>query len=109
MSVSKKIKMAAAAGALAGAALFSQAGIAQAQPQGLIGGEETILINPSPEDILVFSQFGSTEQRPDGSYVFRLPPGSSAQGVTWFQVIQENSSEFAAIGVSPTPPPPYST
>ncbi|MCK0173768.1 MULTISPECIES: hypothetical protein [Mycobacteriaceae] len=110
MDISKKLKMAAAAGAMAGAAaLFAPIGIAQAQPQGIIGGEETLLVNPTAEDLLVFGQFGTPRNNADGTVTFVLNPSFRAAGFNWYRVIQANEEEFAAIGISPTPPPPYTT
>ncbi|WP_422741864.1 hypothetical protein ACN27E_12870 [Mycobacterium sp. WMMD1722] len=108
MTISNKMKVAAAAAAIAGgAALFGPAAMAQAQPQGIIGSDSVTLINPTPEDIAIFEQFGFRQDNGDGQFTFVLPGGGAAGGPTWYDVIQANADLFRSIGVetgNETPP-----
>jgi hypothetical protein len=113
MDISKKIKMAAASGALAAAAGLFMPAIAQAEPQGIIGSQAVVLTNPTAEELLLFGQFGTADNEGGGQVVFRLPgsdaAGNGNSGLTWYDIIAANAEAFAAIGVETgNETPPYS-
>ncbi|MBO0678996.1 hypothetical protein JRC04_16130 [Mycolicibacterium sp. S2-37] len=112
MTISNKIKMAAAAGAIAGAAaLFAPIGMAQAQPQGVIGAEAVSLVNPTAEELALFGEFGNVRDNGGGQFTVTLPgadeAGNGSGATTWYDIISAFAERFAAIGVetgNETPP-----